>query len=309
FKKLWAKITSKPQPKFKRKPENQRATFWQMADLALMFMILGQAIGRWGNFANQEVFGIEVSRHIFPFTVSIDRTGTYHLALFFYESMWNLAGFGIMYFLYQGKRKSFDGFILAVYLIWYGIGRAAMEPLRDSRFQMGNNLINLILAIAMILIGLIIIIHHLYKARTLKMKPFIFVEQSKLTEKYLGYRQSILHHPNIYEPKAKRAADLDDEFYSEADEGFTAEDADEFYGREDGNHEVENAVEKEDSVVEKAEETKAEKAEETTPKTKEIKETKKSKPIESEDEGFSAEDAEEFFKSTETDDDGFYSVD
>ncbi|MCL2862232.1 MAG: prolipoprotein diacylglyceryl transferase [Firmicutes bacterium] len=302
FKVLWSKISGTPKPPFKRKPEKEKATFLQMADLALMFMILGQAIGRWGNFTNQELYGSPTTWHFFPLTVRIDASSHYaHLALFFYESMWNLVGFGVLYFLYQGRRKSFDGFILSVYLIWYGTGRVVLEPLRMDQFRMGaNSVLNIVVAALAIVVGLVIIIHHLYKARTKGMKPFIFVDQGMLTEKYLNYRQSILHHPNIYEPKAKRAANLDDEFYAEADDGFSQEDAEEFYNKADENKKTEE-------ILEKKVETSIEDASLDPPAQEEQKKETKQKPVE--EEGFTQEDAEEFFKNSKQDDDGFYSTD
>ena len=213
--------------KHKKEDETQRVNFWQIADLGFTFIILGQAIGRWGNFANQEAYGPKVNFNFFPITVHIDAAHGvegegYYLATFFYESLWNIIGFGLLLWLYLGKRKSFDGFILSSYCIYYGIGRLWIEGLRtDSLYTALGLRVSQVVSILIILFGIGFIVAHLYRARSKGLKPFIFIEETKLDESYLGYRESILHHPNDYsKPAETKENDYNDEFYSEVDEGF-----------------------------------------------------------------------------------------
>lgn len=206
-----------------KKPESQSVNLAQLLDLGFTFIILGQCIGRWGNFANQEAYGPKVDFSFFPITVYIDSlhatdgAGNY-LATFFYESMWNLAGFILLFWLYNGKRKSFDGFVFSVYCIYEGIGRAWIEQLRKDSLYLGPIRISQLISFIMIIFGIIWIVMHLYRARERGLKPFIFVPENLLDKSYYNYTKSILHHPNVYEKKPKD--DKDDEFYDNYDGGF-----------------------------------------------------------------------------------------
>lgn len=110
-------------------------------DFAAPVLPLGQAIGRWGNFFNQEVYGkvvLDPNLQFFPYAVYIEESGDWHLALFFYEMVLNLIVFALLYTFmmkYKGKR---NWYAFGLYLIFYGIIRAIMEPLRDTEFNMGN---------------------------------------------------------------------------------------------------------------------------------------------------------------------------
>lgn len=117
----------------KRKPG--RATFYQMADVGAPFLILGQAIGRWGNYVNQEAYGVQITNPNWfntPFAVWIDSEGAYHLACYFIESMWCLIGFAILMFFVFRKKEMFSGFNFAFYMIFYGIGRIVIEGFRTD---------------------------------------------------------------------------------------------------------------------------------------------------------------------------------
>ncbi len=200
----------------RKKPAKDKATFLQIADVGFSVIILGQAIGRWGNFANQEAYGNYISSSSaqwFPLGVFIDNcsqsgcgcngAGGWHQATFFYESFFNFLGFALLMFLFNGKRKSFDGFILSVYCIWYGLVRFFIEGLRTDSLYIGstNVRVSQVVSALIVLCGIALIIAHVYRARVKGKKPFIFVEQSKLDDSYFGYEQSILSHPNVYEKK------------------------------------------------------------------------------------------------------------
>ncbi len=104
-------------------------------DIIVPVLMLGQAIGRWGNFVNQEVFGNVVTNpklQWFPFAVFIDATNNWHYALFFYESMLNLIGAIVIFIIFKKVKKT--GYFTSAYLIYYGLIRSIMEVNRYSEF-------------------------------------------------------------------------------------------------------------------------------------------------------------------------------
>lgn len=112
-----------------------------LCDMLVPGVALGQAIGRWGNFFNQEVYGHTVmnpSWQFFPASVFIDATQSWHLALFFYESVWNLLAFLALFFLISRKAKT-AGIVFCSYFVIYGIARAALEPLREGLYIQNIN--------------------------------------------------------------------------------------------------------------------------------------------------------------------------
>lgn len=192
---------------WKRNKDTQnKADFLQMADLAFTVIILGQAIGRWGNFANQEAYGnlvTDKSWQFFPYAVFIKAQNAWYQATFFYESFLNVIGFILLFWIYNGKRKSFDGFSLSVYLIWYGLVRFFIEGLRSDSLYWGALRVSQVLSAVLVVVGIGIIIAHLYRARAAGKKPFIFVDKTVLNDEYFGYDKSILSHPNVYDKSKK----------------------------------------------------------------------------------------------------------
>lgn len=143
--------------------------FFDLADVAVVSLILGQAIGRWGNFFNQEVYGALVTNPAlkwFPFAVLLD-SGEWHYALFFYESMINLAiFFGLLYMLKKVKTR---GFVAGTYLVSYGLIRFILEPLRMAEYNLmlwGIKLSSLISAIAIVAGIVILILTYTIKRKT-----------------------------------------------------------------------------------------------------------------------------------------------
>ncbi len=109
-------------------------------DVIAPCLIIAQAIGRWGNFINQEVYGWEVTNPAlqwFPFAVFIDARGGWFLATFFYESILSTIGFFILVILCRKIKKV--GVPTCVYLIYYGTIRAILEGLRDDTYILKDN--------------------------------------------------------------------------------------------------------------------------------------------------------------------------
>ncbi|MGB3268240.1 MAG: prolipoprotein diacylglyceryl transferase [Microcoleus sp.] len=124
----------------------QRVSFWQLADLVAPSAILGQAIGRWGNFFNSEAFGsptdLPWKLYIPPNSRPIAYANfEYFHPTFLYESLWNLTVFGLLLTLFfrdlQGKIRLKIGALFLVYLAAYSSGRVWIEGLRTDSLMFG----------------------------------------------------------------------------------------------------------------------------------------------------------------------------
>ncbi len=107
-----------------------------LLDLVSIGFLIGQFIGRWGNFMNREAYGYETT---LPWRMGLTYGGvtTYVHPTFLYESLWNFIGFFILHFL--SKKRRYDGEVLLMYLAWYGLGRTVIEGLRtDSLYIPGT---------------------------------------------------------------------------------------------------------------------------------------------------------------------------
>lgn len=129
----------------------KKTSFLKMADTCMYGLLLGQTMGRWGNFTNREAFG-EYTNGLFAMRLPVEMvrggeitelmkehmsTATNYVQVsptFLYESMWNL-GLLILLLLYL-KHKKFDGEIMLLYLGGYGLGRAWIEGLRTDQLIM-----------------------------------------------------------------------------------------------------------------------------------------------------------------------------
>ncbi len=124
--------------------------FWRLADLCAPGLILGQAIGRWGNYFNQEAYGVETT---VPWAMYI--AGAMRHPTFLYESLWNFLVFG--YLLWVSGREKTDGGIFLRYLIWYSAGRFFIEGLRTDSAMLGNFRMAQLLSFVLIHGGLILL--------------------------------------------------------------------------------------------------------------------------------------------------------
>ncbi len=106
-----------------------------LMDDCVMGVLIGQAIGRWGNFMNREVFGRETT---LPWRMRLwayDGTAYDVHPTFLYESLWNLAGF-LLIWLALTKRRRFNGQNLLSYFLWYGLGRFWIEGIREDQLYL-----------------------------------------------------------------------------------------------------------------------------------------------------------------------------
>ena len=110
-----------------------------LLDLVALGFMIGQCIGRWGNFINRECFGTETTAFLRMGLTDATGHTIYVHPTFLYESLWNLAGFVLLHFL--SKHRRYDGQIALGYLAWYGLGRGMIEGLRtDSLYLLNTNL-------------------------------------------------------------------------------------------------------------------------------------------------------------------------
>ena len=105
-------------------------------DVAALGFLIGQSIGRWGNFFNREAFGAATESFTrMGLFNSITEKYEYYHPTFLYESLWNAAGFVLLHFL--SKKRRFDGQIALGYVAWYGLGRTFIEGLRMDSLYWG----------------------------------------------------------------------------------------------------------------------------------------------------------------------------
>ncbi len=140
----------------------RKVPFWQLADLVAPSLILGQAIGRWGNFFNSEAFGSPTD---LPWKLFIPEgrrplgsaTIAYYHPTFLYESLWNLMVFGMLLLLFrrslQPKSPIQRGTLFLVYLVGYGTGRFWIEALRTDSLMLGPLKIAQVVSLVEIAIG------------------------------------------------------------------------------------------------------------------------------------------------------------
>lgn len=141
----------------------RKISFLAFVDLGSMGVIIGQLVGRWGNFVNAEAYGGPTT---LPWRMGIFDTvdGVYQYIevhpTFLYESLWNLLGLILLVFLIDHHRK-FDGQLFWSYMAWYGLGRSWVEGLRtDSLYFFSTGLrVSQVLGLIFFIAGAIVLIY------------------------------------------------------------------------------------------------------------------------------------------------------
>lgn len=125
----------------------RKLSFWQLADVAGPSLILGQAIGRWGNYANQEAHGGPTD---LPWGIMINGAKVH--PTFLYESIWN---FGVFIFLiwYSRNKKYVDGAVFLWYLILYSFIRFFIEGLRTDSLMLGSIRVAQLISVVIIVVS------------------------------------------------------------------------------------------------------------------------------------------------------------
>lgn len=164
--------------------KKRKVSFLQLADIAAPSILIGQIIGRWGNFMNQEAYGGPVTREFLEGLflpnwlieqMYIKEDGNYVHPTFLYESLWNLVGFIILLFARKWNWRRGEMFFF--YLIWYSFGRFFIEGLRtDSLYLIGDLRSAQVVSIIGIAVGIIALVY-----RRMKVKPVVrYLDQDSM---------------------------------------------------------------------------------------------------------------------------------
>lgn len=162
-----------------------------LLDLGGLGLLIGQCIGRWGNFVNQEAFGAPTANNL-PWGMtgteivsspqyikSLAEHGLTEDALvhpcFLYESLWCLIGFLVLHF-YAKKLRSFDGEIFLLYAGWYGLGRSWIEGLRTDSLYIGTLRVSQVVALASFILAVGLFIY--FKINLKKDKGYVLYKDS-----------------------------------------------------------------------------------------------------------------------------------
>lgn len=140
-----------------------------LLDVVAPAVMIGQIVGRWGNFMNSEAYGGETN---LPWRMglmtSYDGGATFRNQIFvhptfLYESLWNLIGFAIIAVFY--KKKKFNGQVFLFYLSWYGFGRMFVEGLRQDSLMLGSIRISQLVGTLTFAVGTVLMIYNLIKVK------------------------------------------------------------------------------------------------------------------------------------------------
>jgi len=135
-------------------------------DITSLGFLIGQALGRWGNFFNREAFGSKTESFL-RMGLNLTEKGLpapqmyYYHPTFLYESLWNLAGFVLLHFL--SKKRKYDGQIALGYVAWYGLGRTFIEGLRTDSLYWGPFRVSQLLAAVSCFAAVVILVWQAFR--------------------------------------------------------------------------------------------------------------------------------------------------
>ncbi len=153
----------------------KKMNFWQLADTAAPSLILGQVLGRWGNFFNREAFG-DFTNNLFAMRYQLSQVrlgdisdntlsqlqmvnGIEYIQVhptFLYESLWNIGV--LLLLLFVSRRKKFHGQIAGLYFLGYGLGRVWIEGLRTDQLQLGGFAVSQVLSAVFIVAAAVFLV-------------------------------------------------------------------------------------------------------------------------------------------------------
>ncbi|HEY4532039.1 MAG TPA: prolipoprotein diacylglyceryl transferase [Kurthia sp.] len=146
--------------------------FWKVADILAPSIIIGQIIGRWGNFMNQEAYGGVVDRSFLEslyipdwIIEQMNVGGFYHHPTFLYESMWNVVGLIVLLLL--RKANLLRGEIFLVYIMWYSFGRYFVEGLRTDSLYIGPLRMAQLVSLVALVVAAIVLVYRRRKSMKL----------------------------------------------------------------------------------------------------------------------------------------------
>lgn len=182
----------------------KKINFLRMFDAAAPGVMIGQIIGRWGNFCNGEAFGETLTQGDFFYfaRMGLNSSNTGNVTMFvhptfLYESLWNLVGFTLIHFFY--KKKKFDGQVVLWYVTWYGFGRMLIEGLRTDSLYIGVFRISQVVGFLCFVLGSIALVVFGIRARRKQLDS----EEYTLAYKRISRPSSMFEAENLsdIEPK------------------------------------------------------------------------------------------------------------
>ena len=191
----------------------KKINYLKAFDMIAPGVLIGQILGRWGNFFNGEAYG-EVVKEGSPLyflrlgllpNMKSATTMYYFHPTFLYESLWNLVGFLIINALY--RKKKFNGQIFLMYITWYGFGRMFIEGLRTDSLMVGAFRISQLVGFSSFVVGAILLVVFLAKAHREKITAgeytpaFPKISRSATPEQTSGIK------PESEEPETESAND------------------------------------------------------------------------------------------------------
>ena len=221
---------------FDKNPEKyayRDVTLSQLCDAAFVAAIFALAVGRWGDLIDNSSMGTIVQNDALKwFPMAVKSGENWYYATFFYEFLWDAITFAVMLVAYIGKKKSYDGFVSALFMLMYGLGRVAIDAMRVGTLWLIEDVIRVdqVFGAAFIVFGLILFISYLFGARSAGKQLFLFVSDADLDEEYYGAASSRVNKPSLESFKAKKGkvefADEDDaEDNGEDNEGDASDDS------------------------------------------------------------------------------------
>lgn len=241
----------------------RKVNFFAMADIASLGFLIGQCIGRWGNFVNQEAYG-EACDGNWLFAMTGTRIanemgeGVCVHPCFLYESVWCLIGFILLHF-YSKKLRSYDGEISLLYVAWYGLGRFFIEQLRTDSLMAGQFRVSQLVAAASFVAA--VVLYVVFKIVSKKKNFVLYVNSDG--SKQLMEHDRIAEAERLAKKKAKKkqeSADLNENSDNGKDSNTdVAADDDETKDTDQSSAETENSDEKKSSDTVENENTTEEK--------------------------------------------------
>lgn len=258
-----------------------------MLDICGPCFLIGQCIGRWGNFFNQEAFGSNtklpwgmqsmttmqyISDHFDDLGGQVSSYQPVH-PCFLYESLWCLLGFIVLHLYF--KHRKFDGEVFLMYAGWYGLGRFFIEGLRTDSLYLGNIRVSQLLAGACVLISVILIV--IFRNIVKRNPDYKFFYQTELSKAQLAQYESYeKNKAEKKELKAKiRKAKEDGESFIELEKEY-----EEKFGKGAEKKRIEEALKKDKEIAESGADEKYSSilAEDDEPKPEQKSEEPKAEP-------------------------------
>jgi phosphatidylglycerol:prolipoprotein diacylglycerol transferase len=191
---------------YSRKKKIPTAVFFDVGALGLL---IGQAVGRWGNFINREAYGGETD---IPWKMGLTSgdTTVYVHPTFLYESLWNAVGFVLIH-IFSKRRRKYDGQLFLLYLAWYGFGRFWIEGLRTDSLYLFGSSIRVSQLVAVVTMGAAVYLLLLLKLRKKQTSGGLFVNRisaSENTENVAGSEAT--ENADIYDEHDEHTEETED---------------------------------------------------------------------------------------------------